>query len=512
MLNRLQEFTSRALADTSGRSLSCVVLLCAGSDLLAFVAFGPVGLFTSVSALPALIFFWTKWHQIQQSYTSKATISLSSRSQVEQRLDQMLENNSYPDYTTVALVLRLDGFATLCERLGQRNCETILRRTEDRLCESLRQKDMIARFDGAGFALALSPVAALDLETSMQIAARLHKSVTEPLILDGVPIRITGSIGMCLDHQLDNVTGSELIDAAEAALVEAARNGPGATRAYSPALHDKRIKQRAMIEELHDVIGSPQIRPWFQPQVSTDTGEVSGFEALIRWEHPQRGLVSPADFLPTIEQAGLSERLGDVVLDHALNALKAWDRAQIHVPSVGINLSKTELENPTLTDKIAWQLDRFDLSPDRLTIEILETVIAGSPEDVICQNIKKLADLGCRVDLDDFGTGHASITSLRQFPIDRIKIDQAFVRNLDKDPDQQRMIATILTMAENLGLETLAEGVETPGEHAMTAQLGCVHVQGFGIGRPMPFEDTTAWLVHHAEKLPSPPNLRHSKN
>lgn len=512
MRDRLREFTSQALADASGKILLNVAILCVGSDLLAYVFFGSFGLFASVTTLPAVIFLWIKWYHRKQPDTSKATIGLDSRSQVEHRLDQMLSHGPSSGFTTVALVLRLDGFATLCERLGHRNCETILRRTEDRLSESMRRTDMIARFDGAGFALALSPVAALDLETAMQIAARLHKSITEPLILDGVPIRITGSIGMCLETQLDHVTGPELIDAAEAALVEAARNGPGATRAYSPALHDQRIKQRAMIEELQDVIGSPQIRPWFQPQVSTDTGEVSGFEALIRWEHPLRGLISPADFLPAIEKAGLSERLGDVVLDHALNAIKAWDHANIHVPSVGINLSKSELENPNLKDKIAWQLDRFDLAPERLTIEILETVIAGSPDDVICQNIRKLADLGCRVDLDDFGTGHASITSLRQFPIDRIKIDRAFVTDLDKDPDQQRMIATILTMAENLGLETLAEGVETPGEHAMTAQLGCVHVQGFGIGRPMPFEDTTAWLTRHAEKLPSPPNLRHSKS
>jgi EAL domain-containing protein (putative c-di-GMP-specific phosphodiesterase class I) len=181
-------------------------------------------------------------------------------------------------------------------------------------------------------------------------------------------------------------------------------------------------------------------------------------------------------------------------LEKSLSALKAWDEAGLDIPCVGVNFSPDELRNPKLIDKVKWELDRHDLTPDRLAVEVLETVVAASPEDVVTRNVNGLAQLGCRIDLDDFGTGHASISSIRRFAIQRIKIDRSFVMKVDRDAEQQRMVAAILTMAERLGMETLAEGVETTGEHAMLSQLGCNHVQGFGIGFPMPFEATEGWV------------------
>ena len=143
-------------------------------------------------------------------------------------------------------------------------------------------------------------------------------------------------------------------------------------------------------------------------------------------------------------------------------------------------------------------LDRFDLTPERLTVEVLETVIADMGDDIITRNIAGLATLGCAIDLDDFGTGHASIANIRRFAVGRIKIDRSFIMKVDTDPEQQRMVSAILTMAEQLGLETLGEGVETVGEHAMLAQLGCGHIQGYGLARPMPFEDTLDWKIGRA--------------
>ena len=177
------------------------------------------------------------------------------------------------------------------------------------------------------------------------------------------------------------------------------------------------------------------------------------------------------------------------------------------VPQVGVNFSGSELNNPRLIEKISWELDRFNLSPARLAVEVLETVIAGAPDDQVTLNINGLVDLGCHVDLDDFGTGHASISSIRRFKIDRLKIDRSFVMKADRDPEQQRMVSAILTMAERLNLETLAEGVETVGEHALLAQLGCDHVQGFGIGKPMPFNETLDWIYAHEAKLQDAPKI-----
>ncbi len=235
---------------------------------------------------------------------------------------------------------------------------------------------------------------------------------------------------------------------------------------------------------------------------------MTGFEALARWHHPERGLLGPAEFLPAIADCGLSERLSEVMLFHAMVALNRWDRAGLAVPVVGVNFSADELRNPRLPDKLRWELDRFDLTPDRLVVEILETVAAQTDNDVIVRNVAALAGMGCGIDLDDFGTGHTSIANLRRFAVRRLKIDRSFVARVDEDRDQQRMVAAVLSLAERLGLDTLAEGVETAGERAMLAQLGCGHLQGFGIARPMPFDETVDWMRRHAAWLAATPRIQ----
>jgi len=190
-----------------------------------------------------------------------------------------------------------------------------------------------------------------------------------------------------------------------------------------------------------------------------------------------------------------------VMLYQSLAALQAWDKAGLKVPQVGVNFSDTEFANPGLADKISWELDRFELDHSRLAVEILENVIASASEDVTLHNIKALARLGCQIDLDDFGTGNASITTLKRFPVGRIKIDRSFVTRIDEDKEQRDMAAAILTLADKLNLETLAEGVETMGELATLTRMGCGHVQGFGLAKPMPLEETIPWLTRHQAKL-----------
>jgi EAL domain-containing protein (putative c-di-GMP-specific phosphodiesterase class I) len=276
-------------------------------------------------------------------------------------------------------------------------------------------------------------------------------------------------------------------------------------------MHQERKTRRALHEDVVAALDSGEIVPWFQPQISTDTGRITGFEALARWTHPVRGVIPPVEFLPAIEAANLLERLAEVMMHHSFRALKQWDSAGVVIPQVGVNFAGSELSNPRLLEKIKWDLDRFELAPDRLAVEVLETVVASAPDDMITRNINALGAMGCRIDLDDFGTGNASIASIRRFSVSRIKIDRSFVMKADRDPDQQRMISAILTMAERLQVETLAEGVETVGEHVMLAQLGCNHVQGFGIARPMPFDQTLDWINVHNAKLQDVPLIVQSR-
>jgi len=320
---------------------------------------------------------------------------------------------------------------------------------------------------------------------------------------------VTCSIGFCLAARAPEMTGRALLDAAQIAADEAMRNGPAAIRAYATDMARTRADRDAQRDELEQALDEGQIRAHFQPQVSTDTGAITGFEALARWYHPERGLIPPGEFLPLIEDAGLSERLCEVMVFNALQALARWDKSGLRVPTVSVNFSKGELRNPRLADKLRWELDRFDLSPARLTIEILETVVADTDNDVVVSNISALSRMGCGIDLDDFGTGSASITSIRRFALRRIKIDRSFVTRVDEDREQQKIVSAILSMAEQMGLQTLAEGVETPGEHAMLAQLGCGDVQGFGIARPMPVEDTADWIARHRARQITTPRIGH---
>jgi diguanylate cyclase (GGDEF)-like protein len=422
-------------------------------------------------------------------------------------LDRDLAGGPTSGKSTACVVICIEDAQTIAETHGQAAQDAVMRKAAERLTGALRENDVLVRIEGARFAAALSPVRRVDLEAAIQIAARFQTLLHEPYSIDGVSVYASVSIGFCLASRTPEATGTALVAAAELALEEAWRNGPGAIRAYSPEICQAASDREALREGVAEALEVGQIVAHYQPQLSTDTGAVTGFEALARWDHPTRGVLAPSDFLPAILAGGLSQRLSEVMLHAALNALKAWERAGHHIPSVAVNFAKEDLNDPQLADRLRWELDRFDLAPDRLTVEILESVVTETENDMVVRNIAALSKLGCHIDLDDFGTGHASISSIRRFEVDRIKIDRSFVTRADSDADQQKMIAAIVSMAERLGLETLAEGVESIAEHSMLAQLGCTHVQGFGVARPMAFDATLDWLERHRAKLTATPRL-----
>lgn len=405
------------------------------------------------------------------------------------------------------VVLEIDDLASLRTRYGQDSVERILRQTADRLRGTVRTHDLVASLAPGRFALVIDKTARVDLEVMVQLCARLQAALGAPLSLDQARLLITACAGFALPGRLADPNGAALLAAAEAALDEAQHCGPGAVRAYTAGMRLATGTADPAAVEVMRALDEGQILPWFQPQISTDTGALTGFEALARWNHPEKGFVQPGAFLPVIARAGAGERLGEVILFKSLTALREWDKAGLDVPRVAVNLSAEELRNPRLYDKIRWELDRFDIDPGRLILEILEDVVATAGDDTATRTIAALSRLGCRIDLDDFGTGHASITNIRRFGVHRIKIDRSFVTRVDSDRDQQSMIAAILTMAERLGVETLAEGVESVGEHTMLAQLGCGHVQGYSIAKPMPFEETAAWIAAHCARLATLPSL-----
>ncbi|GGH40609.1 diguanylate cyclase/phosphodiesterase [Cribrihabitans marinus] len=443
----------------------------------------------------------------QRGVPRDAVTGLILRPGFEAALQEIHDTAIEAGLNSACFIIELDDHAELVERHGPSAGDLVARRSGERILSALRQADSVARLGEKRFAVCLAPVQQFDLELCIQLAGRIQAAIEDAISLDGIAVYVSCSIGFCQLGRARTSGGRDWLVAAAEALADARLHGPSAIRAYSARSAGQAETRSGLQGDIAAALESGQIQPWYQPQISTDTGKITGFEALARWAHPVRGTLGPECFLDLIEEAGLTQRLGQVMLYHALTALKAWDSAGLPVPRVAVNFAAAELRDPGLVDRIRWELDRFDLRPERLAVEILETVVATPSDDTIARNIAGLSALGCGIDLDDFGTGHTSIASIRRFDISRIKIDRSFVMKSDRDPEQQKLIGAILTMAERLDLETLAEGVETVGEHALLAQLGCDHVQGFGIGRPMPFDRTLDWISAHGAKLREAPRI-----
>ena len=433
-------------------------------------------------------------------HRAKPVLAGAVSEQVIARLDATLAETRVRGGSTGCIVIQFDDAAYLCDRLGRSRQSEVLSACVARLRGSLRPGDLLFTLEDGSMVVVLAASPRLDLEIMVRIAARLQLVAQQPVTLATGPVQVTCSIGFCYSMQMARPSGRALLDAAQIAGDEAALCRPGAIRAYSAELALARADRDSLRAGFADAVGRGEVRAWFQPQVSTDSGEVTGIEALVRWMHPDRGCLSPTTFLPAIEGTNLMELLGQTMLTQALAALAEFDRKGFRIPTVAVNFSQQELRDPNLPERLSWTLDRFGLAPSRLTVEVLESVVAGDGDEMLTSNISRIAAMGCGVDLDDFGTGHASITAIRRFALNRLKIDRSFVQNVDQNRDQQNLITAILSLAERLGLETLAEGVETPGEHALLAQLGCGHVQGYVVAKPMPVEDLATWLTAHRER------------
>ena len=414
-------------------------------------------------------------------------------------LENQVLSGGQNDFGVIAV--SIDNLDALEDRVGDAMQEIITGELSLRLRRLIRSDDVIAVGDGCDFLICVGDVRPPETENLLLLAQRLQETLDDPFHYATIRTYCTISLGIVRSRQLSSPKPDAMVSSALIALAEAKATGPGTVRVFksstgaAPASHGDLNSQVAASLENGEIVG------WYQPQLSTDTGKVSGFEALARWEHPSRGLISPATFLGIIEKAGLSQRLAEVVLTHALTALRTWDRAGFDIPSVAVNFATEELRNPRLSEYIRWELDRHDIAPNRLSIEVLENVIAERHDDIVARNLRNLADIGCRIEMDDFGTGYTSILNIRKFSVSRIKIDRRLGSRIDQDADQRDLVASLLALSERLGIETLGEGVETPDEHAMLGQMGCNYVQGFAIARPMPLGDTLTWVAAHNAEL-----------
>lgn len=372
----------------------------------------------------------------------------------------------------------------------------------------LRRRDQVCILGRNRFGVVVNPGQDVTEDEALSVARRLKLDIEQASTdrdAHGAGV-VDALIGVCLSP--DALTGpSDMVRAANRA-VQAARGSYAAdVQLKSPRRTPEDDRSGILKRDIAAALEGDEFSAWFQPQVCAQTGRVTGFEALARWQHPTEGMIPPSKFLPILQRRGMMPLLQERMLKDALNGFEAWRDLGGDPPSVGINMSPEDLADPTLPDRILWELDNRNIDPRFLNIEILETVVARSDSDVTTQNVGRLSETGCRVDLDDFGTGHTSISSLKQFALNRLKIDRSFVSGIEDNQDQENMVAAILTMAKQLDLETLAEGVETAEQQRRLAELGCGHLQGYGIARPMPLQDAVDWLAARQAEA-DPPKIR----
>ena len=386
------------------------------------------------------------------------------------------------------LLVDLDRFKAVNDTLGHPIGDGLLRLVAKRLHSLLRQQDLVARLGGDEFALMVTPAPS---STSLsQLARRIIDVLGRPYLVDGHLANIGASVGIAVAPQ-DGLACDELLRNAELALY-ASKNAGRSRHSFFDASMDARARSRRSLEiDLRKALALRQFELHYQPQINLETNAVVGFEALLRWRHPERGLVSPLDFIPLAEEIGLIVPLGEWVLREACREARQWPE---HV-SVAVNVSPYQFEDADrLTRVVAGSLTASGLPGSRLEIEITESVLLRN-EGSVLKSLHQLRALQVRVAMDDFGTGYSSLSQLHSFPFDKIKIDRSFVHRCDEAAGQNAIIRAITALGASLGMATIAEGVETTDQLSRLRAEGCTSVQGYLFSRPVPLDQVDGLIA-----------------
>jgi diguanylate cyclase (GGDEF)-like protein len=402
---------------------------------------------------------------------------LPNRLVFNERLEQAL-SESGRDIMSAVLCLDLDRFKTVNDTLGHPVGDGLLRQVSDRLLACARDTDTVARFGGDEFAIVQAGIGRP--EDAKLLAERILESIAMPFLIDGHQIVAGTSIGLTL-VPADGASASVLLKNADTALYRAKADGRG-TFCFFEADMDARLQQRRLLElDLRKGLASGEFELFYQPSIDLDQDEVSGFEALLRWRHPERGIVLPAEFIPIAEEIGSIVPLGEWALRRACADAACWPENI----KIAVNLSPAQFASKALVETVAKALKESGLTPTRLELEITESVLLQDSEKTLT-TLHRLRDLGVRISMDDFGAGYSSLSYLRSFPFDKIKIDRSFVRDLSDRADSIHIVRAVANLCSALGMVSTAEGVETEDQLTKLRAEGCVEVQGYLFGEPRP--------------------------
>ncbi len=421
-----------------------------------------------------------------------ALTGLPNRTVLVERLREMLAAPGPQPRWNAVLFIDLDQFKVLNDTKGHHLGDRLLAELALRLRAVVGREDLVTRFGGDEFVVLLHDLAIVPEVAQQQVGRlldRLHAAIAEPFLLDGFPFRTSASIGVAL-FRGGETNVDEILKRADLAMYEAKASGYGSASFFAAGMQAVLEERLTLTTELREAIEEGSLIVYYQPQVDDD-GEVFGVEALLRWNHPQRGLIPPAIFIPLAERAGLGEQINAFVIGSACATLARWaDNPVLSQLQMAVNVGGRRMGRD-LVDIITDALALSGVDPERLTIELTEQVMLDNIAE-LDSAFAGLKQLGVKIFLDDFGTGYSSLSHLRRLPIDALKIDCSFVRDIETDQNDRVIVQTILNIARNLGLSVVAEGVENEMQGLLLRRFGCRAFQGFLYGRPMPLDEFEA--------------------
>jgi len=410
---------------------------------------------------------------------------LPNRLLFSDRLSQSLAQARRRERLAAVMFLDLDQFKLVNDTLGHNAGDVLLWQVAGRLTKRLRDVDTIARMGGDEFTIILTDIASSD--DAIAVAQRVLSLFAQPFTLAGRELFISTSVGISV-FPSDGEDAETLVRNADAAMYRAKEQGKDSYCLYTESLNAAALEQMTLLNNLRKAIQNEEFTLHYQPRVDIRTGDLLGLEALIRWVHPEMGPIQPSQFIPVAEDSGLIGPITDWVLRTACAQNKAWQDSGLPPLEVAVNISARQMEQDGLVATVRRTLDRAGLEPRYLGLELTESALMRNPETSV-KILRRIREMGVRVSLDDFGTGHSSLSKLKRLPIDTVKIDQSFVKDINTDHENAAIATAIVAMAHGMRLRVLAEGVETVEQLEFLRALECDEVQGYFIGRPVPHEE-----------------------
>ena len=421
---------------------------------------------------------------------------LPNRLLFRDRMEHVLAKAGRAQSRIAMLFLDLDRFKSINDSLGHPVGDALLRGVVERLKACVRESDTISRQGGDEFVILLDDVK--DSESVSRVAEKIHFHMADPFVLEGHSLMTSFSMGIAL-YPEDGGDFDTLFQKADTAMYHAKESGRNAHRFFAEQMNRKVVEHMTLEMQLRQAVDKEEFILHYQPQLDLKHGHIVGVEALIRWNSPELGLVSPARFIPVAEESGLIYRIGAWVLREACRQAHAWQEAGLQPFVVAVNLSALQFKRPDLVNTVIDALVLSDLDSEWLELELTESILIQDAEQTL-DAVRRLKALGVKLSVDDFGTGYSSLIYLKRFAVDKLKIDQTFIRDLVSDPDDAAIVRAIIEMAHSLKLKTIAEGVESEELANLLRIFNCDEIQGYWFARPMPAEQLEAFVRNHQAK------------